>query len=49
MAGVGRITAISDDYPGSLLDVRHRVPPGLPEAERARVGGRRRRIRTAAG
>jgi HAD superfamily hydrolase (TIGR01662 family) len=36
MAGVGRITAISDDYPGSLLDVRHRVPPGLPEAERAR-------------
>ncbi|GAA0471765.1 hypothetical protein Ade02nite_51280 [Paractinoplanes deccanensis] len=36
MAGVGRITAISDDYPGSLLDVRHRVPPGIPEAERAR-------------
>ncbi|BAL90236.1 putative glycosyltransferase [Actinoplanes missouriensis 431] len=36
MAGVGRITAISDDYPGSLLDVRHRVPDGLPEAERAR-------------
>ena len=36
MAGVGRITAISEDYPGSLLDVRHRVPPGLPEAERAR-------------
>jgi HAD superfamily hydrolase (TIGR01662 family) len=35
-AGVRRITAISDDYPGSLLDVRHRVPPGLPEAERAR-------------
>jgi ADP-heptose:LPS heptosyltransferase len=35
-AGVGRITAISDDYPGSLLDVRHRVPAGLPEAERAR-------------
>jgi HAD superfamily hydrolase (TIGR01662 family) len=34
-AGVGRITAISDDYPGSLLDVRHRVPDGLPEAERA--------------
>jgi histidinol-phosphate phosphatase family protein len=36
MAGVGRITAISDDYPGSLLDVRHRVPDHLPEAERAR-------------
>jgi HAD superfamily hydrolase (TIGR01662 family) len=35
-AGVARITAISDDYPGSLLDVRHRVPKGLPEAERAR-------------
>ena len=36
MAGVARITAISDDYPGSLLDVRHRVPESLPEAERAR-------------
>jgi histidinol-phosphate phosphatase family protein len=35
-AGVGRITAISDDYPGSLLDVRHRVPVGVPEVERAR-------------
>ncbi|MDG4798627.1 HAD-IIIA family hydrolase [Micromonospora sp. WMMD1082] len=35
MAGVGRIAAISDDYPGSLLDVRHRVPAGVPEAERA--------------
>jgi histidinol-phosphate phosphatase family protein len=35
MAGVGRISAISDDYPGSLLDVRHRVPPGIPEPERA--------------
>lgn len=34
-AGVGRITAISEDYPGSLLDVRHRVPPGVPEPERA--------------
>jgi histidinol-phosphate phosphatase family protein len=36
MAEVPRITAISDDYPGSLLDVRHRVPPGVPEPERAR-------------
>ncbi|WP_250037503.1 HAD-IIIA family hydrolase [Paractinoplanes maris] len=37
MAGVDRITAISEDYPGSLLDVRHRgVPVGLPEPERAR-------------
>ncbi|PZM94859.1 MAG: haloacid dehalogenase, partial [Actinobacteria bacterium] len=35
MAGVPRIAAISDDYPGSLLDVRHRVPLGVPEAERA--------------
>ncbi len=35
MAGVGRVSAISDDYPGSLLDVRHRVPLGIPEAERA--------------
>ncbi|MFI5908031.1 HAD-IIIA family hydrolase [Dactylosporangium sp. NPDC051541] len=35
LAGVERISAISDDYPGSLLDVRHRVPPGVAEAERA--------------
>jgi ADP-heptose:LPS heptosyltransferase len=35
LAGVPRISAISDDYPGSLLDVRHRVPLGLPEPERA--------------
>jgi len=35
MAGVPRVVAISDDYPGSLLDVRHRVPDDLPEAERA--------------
>ncbi|MGI5240841.1 HAD-IIIA family hydrolase [Dactylosporangium sp. CA-139066] len=34
-AGVARVSAISDDYPGSLLDVRHRVPPGVPEPERA--------------
>lgn len=33
--GVRRISAISDDYPGSLLDVRHRVPVGVPEPERA--------------
>ncbi|BFU45140.1 HAD-IIIA family hydrolase [Krasilnikovia sp. MM14-A1004] len=36
VAGIGRITAISDDYPGSLLDVRHRVPEAVPEPERAR-------------
>lgn len=35
LAGVDRISAISDDYPGSLLDVRHRVPAGIPEVERA--------------
>jgi ADP-heptose:LPS heptosyltransferase len=35
LAGIERISAISDDYPGSLLDVRHRVPDGIPEAERA--------------
>nr|WP_231921593.1 HAD-IIIA family hydrolase [Micromonospora auratinigra] len=35
LAGVPRISAISDDYPGSLLDVRHRVPVGVPEPERA--------------
>lgn len=34
LAGVGRVTAVSDDYPGSLLDVRHRVPDDLPEAVR---------------
>ena len=34
MAGVGRISAISDDYPGSLLDVRHRVP-GIRSRNRA--------------
>ena len=35
LAGVPRISAVSDDYPGSLLDVRHRVDDDLPEAERA--------------
>lgn len=35
LAGVGRITAISEEYPGSLLDVRHRVDGDPPEAERA--------------
>jgi ADP-heptose:LPS heptosyltransferase len=34
MAGVSRISAISDDYPGSLLDVRHRMTADIPEAER---------------
>jgi ADP-heptose:LPS heptosyltransferase len=31
LAGVGRLGAISEDYPGSLLDVRHRVDAGEPE------------------
>jgi histidinol-phosphate phosphatase family protein len=35
LAGVGRISAISDDFAGGLLDVRHRVPAGVPEPERA--------------
>jgi ADP-heptose:LPS heptosyltransferase len=35
MAGVPRIGAISEDYPGSLLDVRHRVDDGLHEVQRA--------------
>jgi ADP-heptose:LPS heptosyltransferase len=34
-AGVPRIAAISVDYPGSLLDVRHSVDDDLPEPERA--------------
>jgi len=35
MAGVRRIGAISEDYPGSLLDVRHRITGDPPEPERA--------------
>jgi ADP-heptose:LPS heptosyltransferase len=35
MAGVPWISAISVDYPGSLLDLRHSVDEMLPEAERA--------------
>lgn len=34
-AGVPRIAAISVDYPGSLLDVRHRVGEEVHEVERA--------------
>ncbi|MFI6634077.1 glycosyltransferase family 9 protein [Nonomuraea fuscirosea] len=36
LAGVARISAISNDYPGSLLDVRHQVDESVdvPEAER---------------
>ncbi|MBD0324646.1 MAG: glycosyltransferase family 9 protein [Aldersonia sp.] len=35
MAGVPWIGAISEDYPGALLDVRHRVEGDPPEPERA--------------
>lgn len=35
LAGLPWIGAISDDYPGSLLDFRHRVADDIPEAERA--------------
>jgi heptosyltransferase-3 len=35
LAGVRRIVATSEDNPGSLLDVRHRRPPGLHEVEAA--------------
>jgi ADP-heptose:LPS heptosyltransferase len=34
MAGVPRIAAISEDYPGSLLNVRVAPPGDIPEAER---------------
>jgi ADP-heptose:LPS heptosyltransferase len=34
-AGVREIAAISDDYPGSLLDLRHRVPDDVHEVERS--------------
>lgn len=35
LAGVGWVGGISEDYPGSLLDLRHRPPDDLPEAERS--------------
>jgi ADP-heptose:LPS heptosyltransferase len=35
LAGIRWVGAISDDYPGSLLDLRHRVVDDIPEAERA--------------
>ncbi|HTJ75570.1 MAG TPA: glycosyltransferase family 9 protein [Acidimicrobiales bacterium] len=35
MAGVGTIAAVSEDYPGSLLDVRHRVDDDAHEVLRA--------------
>lgn len=35
MAGIGFVAGTSEDYPGSLLDVRHRRPDGLHEVEAA--------------
>lgn len=35
LAGVSWVGAISDDYPGSLLDLRHHVDDDIPEAQRA--------------
>jgi ADP-heptose:LPS heptosyltransferase len=35
MAGVPTIAAVSDDYPGSLLDVRHRIRDDVHEVVRA--------------
>ena len=41
LAGVGWVGAISDDYPGSLLDLRHRLPEELHERQRGELlGGR---------
>ncbi len=34
-AGVGLVAAECEDFPGSLLDVRHKVPGGMHEVERA--------------
>jgi ADP-heptose:LPS heptosyltransferase len=35
MAGVPVVAAVSEDFPGSLLDVRHRVPDDIHEVQRA--------------
>jgi ADP-heptose:LPS heptosyltransferase len=35
LAGISTLGAISDDYPGSLLDVRHHVADDLHEVERS--------------
>jgi ADP-heptose:LPS heptosyltransferase len=35
LAGVGHVAATSVDYPGSLLDVRHRIDDDVHEAERS--------------
>ncbi|OOK76119.1 putative transferase [Mycobacterium kansasii] len=35
MASVPWVGAISTDYPGALLDLRHQAPSGVPEPQRA--------------
>lgn len=35
LVGITEVAAISEDYPGTLLDLRHRVDDDIPEAERA--------------
>ena len=35
LAGVGFVAAISDDYPGSLLDIRHRISDEVHEVGRS--------------
>src|SRR5207237_4387092 len=34
LAGIAEIAAISEDYPGSLLDIRHQVPDDVHEVVR---------------
>jgi len=41
LAGVGWVGAISDDYPGSLLDLRHRLPEELHERQPGELSGGR--------
>src|SRR5207253_4249564 len=35
LAGVDTIAGVSEDYPGSLLDIRHPAPGDIHEVERA--------------
>jgi ADP-heptose:LPS heptosyltransferase len=49
LAGVERITAISEDYPGRLLDVRVAPPPDGPEPERMLAVARAAGFDLAAG
>ena len=41
LAGVGWVGAISEDYPGSLLDLRHRLPEEVHERQRGELSGGR--------